>query len=150
LKKILLAIGNELKGDDGAGIIVGKYVQDMCENEWIVYIAGMSPEAYIFKIIKEKPDLLVIVDATLMNKKPGEFYIVPLEKVAKELMISTHRIPMDILISLLKENCKRIYFIGVQPKILEFGEPTKEIIDSCQKIAKILCEGGLDKIEVLK
>jgi len=150
LKKMLLAIGNELKGDDSAGIIVGRFVQGMCESEWIVFIAGMNPEAYIFKIIKEKPDLLVIVDATLMNKKPGEFYIVPLEKVAKELMVSTHRIPMDILISLLKEHCKRIYFIGVQPKTLEFGEPSKEIIKSCQKIAKIICEGRLDKIEVLK
>jgi len=150
LKKILLAIGNELKGDDGAGMIVGRLVQSMCGNNWIIYMAGMSPESYIFKIIKEKPDVLVIVDATLMNKKPGDYYLVPLDKVAKEVMISTHRIPMDIIIKLLKENCGKIYFIGIQPKTLDFGDPSEEVLISCKKVAKLICEEEFDKIEFLK
>lgn len=150
MKKILLAIGNELKGDDAAGMIVGRLVENMCKSRWTIFKGGMSPESYIFKIIKEKPDLLVIVDATLMGKNPGEYYLVPLNKVAKELMISTHRIPMDIIIKLLEKNCGKIYFIGIQPKTLDFGEPSEEVINTCKKIAEIICREEFDKISPLK
>lgn len=145
MKKILLALGNELRGDDSAGMLIGQLVKEKCPS-WIVYLAGTTPESYVLKISEERPDILVIVDATMMNKRPGEFYLIPLERVAEELMLSTHRIPTRIILELLQKSCKKIHFIGVQPKNLDFGPPSKEVIEACKKIANIICEDKLDEI----
>ena len=145
---MLLAIGNDLKGDDSAGMIVGKLVQGMCAS-WKVYLGGTSPEAFVFKIAEEKPDVLVIVDATIMGKSPGEYFLIPLERVAKEIMLSTHRIPTRFLIEILKESCKEIYFIGIQPKTLNFGPPSREVLKACKEIASIICEDKYNAIKTL-
>ncbi|MCD6503420.1 MAG: hydrogenase 3 maturation endopeptidase HyCI [Euryarchaeota archaeon] len=140
MKKVLLAIGNELKGDDSAGMLVGRLVRSMCGSSWKVYLAGTTPESYVFKIAKEKPDVLLIVDATIMGKPPGEYFLIPLEKVSEEIMLSTHRIPTKLIINILTESCKEIYFVGVQPKTLEFGPPSKEVVNACKRLARIICE----------
>jgi len=104
LRKVLLAIGNDLKGDDSAGMLVGRLVMNMCKS-WKVYLGGTTPESYVFKISEEKPDVLVIVDATIMGKAPGKYFLIPLERVSREIMLSTHRIPTRLIVELLTEPC---------------------------------------------
>jgi len=38
-----------------------------------VYDSGPSPENYLGKIIKDKPDNIVIIDTVDFGGKPGEF-----------------------------------------------------------------------------
>ena len=148
MRKVLLAIGNDLKGDDSAGMLVGRLVMNMCKS-WKVYLGGITPESYVFKISEEKPDVLVIVDATIMGKAPGEYFLIPLERVSREIMLSTHRIPTRLIVELLRESCGEIYFIGIQPKTIDFGPPSRDVIKACKEVAKIICEDRYKEIKML-
>ena len=60
-KVVILGIGNTFRGDDGIGSLLAQRLKD--KVSFIVYDSGPSPENYLGKIIKDKPDNIIIVDA---------------------------------------------------------------------------------------
>ena len=60
-KVVIVGIGNTMKGDDGFGPAL---VERLSPKVKAVCIdAGSAPENYTGKIVKEKPDTILIVDA---------------------------------------------------------------------------------------
>ena len=87
-KVVILGIGNTLRSDDGVGSILASRIKD--KVPYLVYDAGPTPENYLGKIIKDKPDNIVIVDAVDFGGKPGEFRIVEGEDIKTVNLFSTH------------------------------------------------------------
>jgi len=73
-KIIILGIGNTLRSDDGAGSILANRIKD--KVPFIVFDVGISPENYLDKIIKERPDTILIIDTGDFGGKPGELRVV--------------------------------------------------------------------------
>ena len=68
-KVVILGIGNTLRSDDGAGSILASRIRD--KAPYIVYDCGASPENYLGKIVQDKPDTVLIIDAADFGAKPG-------------------------------------------------------------------------------
>ena len=141
-----MCIGNREGGDDA----VGPYVADKLKFEKLhnirVIDSGTVPENYTSVVKREKPRTLIIIDAVEMNLVPGEIRIVPKEKIGV-MTISTHGIPISVLIGYLEQYVKNIIFIGIQPKEMS-GELTLSVKESGEKLVKILKNNELEKIEI--
>lgn len=62
MKKALLCVGNELRGDDGVAIAVGKIVEEKMP-QWRVFFGYDTPENEFAALREYAPDVIVVVDA---------------------------------------------------------------------------------------
>lgn len=132
---VLMALGNVWRGDDGVGCFIA---QNFKSDDWLVLDCGRAPENFTSIVTKTKPKCLVIVDAAEMNLEPGQFRVIPSERI-EELYPTTHNIPLSYLISYLDKWAEKIILIGIQPKKTgEYDQISKELKDSTEKIIRIL------------
>jgi hydrogenase 3 maturation protease len=120
-KVIVLGIGNRLRSDDGAGSILASRMKD--KVSFTVYDAGMSPENYLGKIIQEKPDTVVIIDAVDFGGRPGGFKILGAEDLKTVNLFATHNASITVAINYLQNNLKvDIIILIIQPKSIALGD----------------------------
>ena len=90
-----MGIGNTLRADDGFGpALIDRLKEKMkavCIN------AGSAPENFTGKIVKEKPNTIIIVDALHLGLSPGEYKILKKDDIAKS-GFSTHNISPHMFI----------------------------------------------------
>ena len=148
MKYLIMCIGNREGGDDS----IGPYIADKFNSEQIDNIeildCGTVPENYTSVVKRKKPETLIIIDAVEMGLDHGEIRIVPKEKIGV-MTISTHGIPISVLIGYLEQHVKNIIFIGIQPKEMS-GEITISVKESGDLLVKILKESKLKTIKILK
>ncbi len=123
-KVVIIGVGNTMRSDDGFGPtlianIKGK-VKAICID------AGSAPENYAGKIVKEKPDTILIIDAIHLGLKPGEYEILNRSDIA-ETGFTTHNISLNMFVEYLeKETNADIYILGVQPESVDFSDKMSE------------------------
>jgi hydrogenase 3 maturation protease len=130
-KVVLVGIGNPLRGDDAFGPrlierLTGK-VRAVCID------AGTAPESYTGKIVKEKPDTIVLVDVVHLNQSPGDYALLGKAEIIKS-GFTTHDMSPSLFIEYLESQTQAdIYLLGVQPQTLAMGaemsEPVKRALD---------------------
>ena len=145
---LIMCIGNRDGGDDA----IGPYIADKLKKEeiknFIVLDCGIVPENYTSIVKQYNPKNLTIIDAVEMGLNPGEMKIVPKEKIGK-MHISTHGIPISVLIGYLEQYLENILFIGIQPKTMS-GEMTTIVRKSGDKLIELIKTNNLKKIETLE
>ena len=142
-----MCIGNKNAGDDGVGPFIASSLKKKIKN--INYIdCGIIPENYTSLVKKYNPNKLIIIDAADMNLKPGEFRIISKEKIGL-MHISTHNMPISILINYLENYIKKIYFIGIQPKKF-IGNISNEVKQSANNLINVIKNDEVEKIKVLR
>jgi hydrogenase 3 maturation protease len=120
-KVVILGIGNTLRSDDGIGSVLATRIEG--KVPWIVYDAGESPENYLGKIIREKPDTVVIIDAVDFGATPGEFRVLEAADIKTANLFSTHNASLSLTINYLQNNLKvDIIILIIQPKDISFGD----------------------------
>ena len=120
-KVIILGIGNTLRSDDGAGSILASRIKDGVP--FLVWDAGLNPENYLNRIIKEKPDTLVLIDAADFGGEAGELRIMEAEEIQTSNLFSTHNASLSLLINYLQSNIKtNIIVLIIQPKTIALGD----------------------------
>jgi len=120
-KVIVLGIGNTLQSDDGVGSVLAARLKD--KVPYIVYDSGSSPENYLGRIIKDKPDTIVIIDAVDFQAKPGEFDIFEGSDIKTINFFSTHDASISLAINYLQSSLTvDIIILAIQPKRVVFGE----------------------------
>ena len=82
-----------------------------------------------------------------MNLNPGDIRIVQKEKIGL-MHISTHGIPIPILIEYLEKYVNKVLLIGIQPKKMS-GEISQEIKNSGDRIINLIKSRSLEKIKKL-
>lgn len=118
---VLLAAGNEFRGDDRIGYEIARQLGDVPGLK--VFFAGVAPEAYSGPIIKEAPSVVLFVDAAHINEKPGKMRLLALEEV-KETTFTTHSQHLSFLADRISRECgAKLIIVGIQPRSVEFGEP---------------------------
>ena len=143
-----MCIGNRDGGDDA----IGPYIADILKNEEDEDIAvidcGIVPENYTSVVKKYNPKNLIIIDAVEMGLDPGELRIIPKEKIGR-MHISTHGIPISVLMMYLEEHVGNIFFVGVQSKTMS-GEMTSIVKKSGDILVEHIRNKNLGKIDLLK
>ena len=140
-KLIILGVGNELKSDDGGGpYIIKRLTEEVTQNEGLMFIDAQTvPENFTGKIRKENPTHVIIVDACLMDKKPGDMQIVDKYDFAN-IGISTHSMSLSYFVKYLEKDTDfKIIFVGIEPETMDWGdEPTSEVKKAAFEFIELL------------
>lgn len=122
MKKALLCVGNELRGDDGVAIAVGRAVEQHLP-EWKVFFGYDTPEDEFARLREFEPDVIVVVDA-MSGFKEDKIEFLDLSD-ERTYVYSTHNIPTPILMSYLRDICIKTIFLGIAvllENVLHFSE----------------------------
>ena len=121
----IIALGNSLRGDDGAGPAVLSYLQ---QDELPDQVALIDAGADAFTVLDHllQPDPIILIDCARMGKKPGEVAALPLTDFVlrqTEQLVSLHGFSVAEVYQLAKEigSVAECVIIGVEPASLEFN-----------------------------
>jgi len=118
-----------MRGDDGFG-------PSLAERIPCAINAGNSPENFISKITREKPDTVVIFDAVDFGGEAGEIRVFDAKQTVGPL-VSTHAVPLSKFAQALEP--ARTWIIGIQPGNIGFGEAmSREALESTESIGREL------------
>jgi hydrogenase 3 maturation protease len=159
---LVLGVGNSLNGDDGIGPYVATRVAAACSaggegargksgpGAVIALDCGTTPENYTAVVRRERPDVLVIVDAASMGLAPGEIRLIPPERI-DVLTLSTHSIPLSLFITYIKGVASAVKLVGVQPVQMLFGQPLSDVTrEAGETLVDLLCDGRLNEVRILE
>jgi hydrogenase 3 maturation protease len=145
----ILGIGNELNGDDAAGVLVARELLKKNREREIkpgsqsakLYIveAGLSPEAFTGPLRRFQPELVVLVDAAELGEPPGSVAWFDWFQ-ADGMSASTHTLPPTVLAQfLMREIGCAVILIGIQPKCLALESGiSKEVKRAVHQVIKEL------------
>lgn len=144
----VVGIGNEMRGDDAAGMLVVRSLNLRVVNleHFRIIEGGHAPENATSELRKFTPDLVLLIDAADMGKVAGSIALIPMEQI-DGISASTHSLPLYMLARYLtlELNCE-VALLGIQPKSVETGESVSNEVN--QAVSDIvdeistLCSGG--------
>jgi len=139
---LILGIGNPLRGDDAAGPELIRRLSSSSlptVKPMLLLDVGEVPENYLGKIVKERPDTIVLVDAVDLGASPGTVRVVGKDDIRAEFL-STHSVNLNMVAEYIEqETSADVFVLGIQPETLGFGEEISEPVrESLEKIVKVL------------
>lgn len=137
-KVSVVGIGNPLRGDDGIGPEIIKRLNNPLPR-LLLFDVGETPENYLGRIVKQKPDTIVLIDAVDFGSSPGTIKIIEKGDIRNE-SLSTHNVSLNLVAKYLqKETSADVFLLGVQPKTTEFGrEISQPVREGLEKIVRML------------
>jgi hydrogenase 3 maturation protease len=112
----IVGIGNELNGDDAAGVLITrKLAPALKESPSIkIFEAGQALENITGALIRFKPDAILFIDAVSIGAEPGSIHFLDWQ-LSEGFSASTHSLPLGVVIQyLLHEHTCRIHLLGIQ------------------------------------
>ncbi|HEC81715.1 MAG TPA: hydrogenase maturation peptidase HycI, partial [Thermoplasmatales archaeon] len=82
-----------------------------------------------------------------MGLPPGEIRIVPPSRIGG-LHLSTHGLPLSVLMEYIRVEGRKVMLIGVQPRRLH-GSMSDEVKQAGEELVRRLVNGRVDELEVL-
>jgi hydrogenase maturation protease len=127
----IVCVGNELCGDDIAGVEIARRLKDAVP--WDVYDVQTVPESFLMRIISRDPESLLLVDALDFGAPVGSVEIIQAESVGGQGPGTHGPAPLAFLeIFRMMHPCPRAV-LGIQPGTGEIGsemtEPVRSAID---------------------
>ncbi len=127
----VLGLGNMDRGDDGAGVLVAQELKKPFPRFSFSEHDGV--EGTVLDISETPGDLTVFfVDAANMGERPGTVKVVRKDDI-DEKEITTHRVAVSLMASLLEREGKRSAVICIQPGLIEFRGRMTEPVESAVK-----------------
>jgi len=129
---VLLCIGNELRGDDAAGIVLARLVGGRLA--WTVIEAATAPESFLGKIAPAAPRALILVDAIDFGAQPGEIGVFAADRLSGGGP-STHAPDPAAFLAALQMTCPcPVAVVGIQPAGATLGAdltpPVRRAVES--------------------
>jgi hydrogenase 3 maturation protease len=135
----LVGVGQELRGDDAAGVILARRLQrlfassppesDPQSPRWC-FEAGSQPEASAGPLRRFGPDRVIFLDAAELGEPPGSVrWIEPGQLETGRL--GTHTFPMSGFGAYLESELGcRVVILGIQPQQMDFDTPVSDPVRS--------------------
>lgn len=136
MKNVVMCIGNRYGGDDAVGPYIADRLKREDLNNFLILDCGTVPENFTSPVKKYAPTTVIIIDATDMRLPAGEIRRVPKNMIGS-MHVSTHNIPLSILVSYLEHYVKNVVIIGIQPKILD-GNMSEEVKKSGERLVELI------------
>jgi hydrogenase 3 maturation protease len=141
----IVGIGNPLRNDDAAGILITRELQRRERAadapHLLIVQAGHAPENVTAELRSFAPNLILLIDAADMRDKPGAIGWIPIQSI-EGMSASTHSLPLSMLARYLTLELKCVVgLIGIQPKSNDFGETVSvEVSQAVLEIVDEICE----------
>ena len=142
----IVGIGNVLRSDDAAGMLVAHALLEReCSadtNYVLVLEAGHAPENGTAELRSFGPDMVLLIDAADMGREPGTVEWISEDDI-DGMSASTHSLPISMLAKYLTlELGCNVKLLGIQPASNEVGETVSaEVLQAVDEVAK-----GLDEV----
>jgi hydrogenase 3 maturation protease len=140
----ILGVGNDFKADDGVGPYVVKQLQGRVPDTIELINASTVPENFLGHLCDTRPSLILIVDAALMNIRPGTIRLIDKDTI-HGVAFSTHQLPLTFFIECLTSQIPTtILVLGIQPETDEFNQPLSPPVQAAahritDALSKALC-----------
>jgi hydrogenase 3 maturation protease len=122
-KKLMLAVGNTLMGDDAAGPLLAQAMQRAPLPAWEALDGGSAPENCLHLVRAAAPEQVLLVDAADMDLAPGEIRLIEPGRLEDPFLLTTHTLPLSYLAQSLREFVPQVALLGIQPQVVAFGYP---------------------------
>jgi hydrogenase 3 maturation protease len=148
MRVAVMGIGNELNGDDAAGVLSaralsaslkGSAANTESDPNLLVIEAGAAPENFTGPLRRFQPDLVLLIDAADLDSTPGTIEWIDIQD-ADGLSASTHTLPPSVFATFLinELNCQ-VAVMGIQVKQVEFDQPpSSEILATVLELSREL------------
>jgi hydrogenase 3 maturation protease len=137
----VLGVGNELNGDDAAGIIAVRILQQegLAESQFLLLETGPSPENFTSPVNRFGPDWVIFIDAARMNQKPGQIVCFGMEDI-EGASAFTHGLPLSLVGNfLVQESGCLVSLVGIQLDQTRFdSEPGRPVRAAAERVAEFL------------
>ncbi len=143
----MLCVGNREGGDDAVGPFIADKLKEYESDELICIDAGIVPENFTDVVKKHHPERLIIIDAIEMNLDPGEIRKVPPQKIGV-MHVSTHGIPLSVLIKYFNQYVENIMLIGIQPRKMS-GNLTDAVRHASKHVIRLIVSNSFENISTL-
>jgi len=139
-KVAIAGIGNPLRKDDFVGVKIVRNLQNKVSQSVYLIECETVPESFIEPVTEFKPTHILIIDAALLNLKPGSSKLIESVQMMEQSAISTHALPLRIFCEYLaKTTGAEIALLVIQPKDAGFGEGlTIELRKTAVKLTNLL------------
>ena len=117
----IVCMGNELMGDDGAGVWVGRHLD--AAGPWKVYNVQTAPENFLFLIADRGPAAVLVIDAMDFGAEPGMVALVEGERVTGQGPGTHGPSPAAFLELLAQVHPCPTAVLGIQPAQAEMAAP---------------------------
>ena len=145
----IMGIGNELRADDAAGMLVVRRLlkHDSAFDKALIRViqAGQAPENNTWELRDFEPHLVLLIDAADMSEVAGTVRWIAMEDISG-ISASTHSLPLSMLASyLIQEMDCKVALLGIQPASNDVGGPvSREVLQAVDEIvselsARFLC-----------
>ena len=139
LRLAVLGVGHELYGDDAVGVWLAGRLSKLASStvNLISLQGGPAPENFTGTLRRFAPDLVLLVDAALMNLEPGQVGWLDWRDTTG-FSASTHTLPLNILADYLTTGlgCE-VALLGIQPAQTAVGAPlSPEVRKAAEHVAK--------------
>jgi len=153
-KPLILGVGNILLGDEGVGVRIAQALEKRPEilSHFDIVDGGTCGMELLDDMANREH--IIIVDAVLANKAPGEIIVLHDEQVPTffSRKISPHQLGICDVLSALKltdEFPQNLCLIGIQPESLEAGIGLTETIQKAMPkifatLNQVIAEYGLN------
>lgn len=126
----LMGVGNDLRGDDGAGLALARALGERLPahaDDWLLVVeAGQAPENFSGALRRFQPDLVVLLDAAHLGEEPGAVRWLA-ASAAAGMSASTHTLPLHMLAAYLEAELGcQVALLGIQPADISFGGPISQ------------------------
>ena len=136
---VIAGVGSSLRRDDFVGTEIVKNLQGKVSRSVYLIECETIPENFLEPIVKFNPTHILIIDAALLNQKPGFSKLVKQKQIIGHA-ISTHALPLRIFCEYLAKTTKaKIALLAIQPKDTSFGEGlTPELKETAKHLSSVL------------
>jgi hydrogenase 3 maturation protease len=123
---VIAGVGSPLRRDDFVGVEIVKRLQGKVSGNVSLLECETVPESFLEPISDFKPTHVLIIDAALLNLKPGASRLVKPNEIAG-VPLSTHTLPLSLFSEYLTETTgAEVALLAIQPKETDFGEDLTE------------------------
>jgi hydrogenase 3 maturation protease len=145
----VVGIGNEMSGDDAAGLMLINKLN--ASHEILTLDVGTVPESFIGKMVEAEAEMILLVDAVDFNTDPGSVGLFEIGQIS-DFWCTTHRVPLRLLMEFLeRETGSEVLLLGIQPKSMGFNvAPSAEVETSVAALAELMNKHFFSVIEELR
>ncbi len=146
-KVVLMGVGNDLRGDDGCGVVLGERLAEHVHCP--IFVTFDLPEDFAVKASDLRPDLVLILDAADFGGEPGQVRLIRAQDIPPTPGV-THRPSLEMMARFLELDAgAETWVLGVQPDLGrvglgdEMGETMRRAVEALETLlAEALEEAG--------
>jgi len=135
---VLVFLGNEIRGDDAAGLLIGKRLAEMFGESRNILVCEGGLEVCSVDLRSLNPKIVVLVDAVIApDLEPGDIVLAPAESEEMYTLPTTHALPKTLILKSI--GVEEAWILGIQAQSTGIGdEMSPRVREAVEKLVSIL------------